>query len=238
MEKAMCFSATASFTLFATLVPAGLYTVTKANHSNRVWLPFAAFPLAFGIQQGFEGFVWLGIQDGNDTMVNVASRGFIFFSHFFWLVWVPFSVWMIELNRARKRAVALVAVIGFVYGLSVFLPSFLIEDWLTVEQANRSLEYKLTLIYDGFFSRTALRFFYAVIVLGALFLSTDRRIKVFGSLVAISLIITYAFYSYAFISVWCFFAAMLSAYLAAIIILDNRQLSELGSHALRKSTEE
>ena len=190
-------------------------------------MPFAVYPLAFGIQQGFEGLVWLGLQEENAEMVSIASRGFLFFSHFFWLVWVPFSVWMIEINPARKRAVAVLIAIGFFYGLSVFLPSFLIGDWLSMEQVNRSLDYKTTLIYDGYINRTVLRVFYAVIVVSSLVLSTDRRIQVFGALVSASLILTYAFFSYAFISVWCFFAAILSVYLAVIIHRDEPVAGEV-----------
>ncbi len=218
----MCFSATASFTLFGALVPTGVYLIEWSSRSNSKLLPFAAFPLAFGIQQVFEGFVWLGIQGGNDAMVSISSRGFFFFSHFFWLVWVPFSVWMIETDLTRKRIVSVLTAIGFVFGLSLFLPSFLIGDGLSVESVNQSLNYKITLIYDSFINRTVLRFFYAAIVFSALFLSTDRRIQVFGALVLVSLVVTYAFFAYALISVWCYFAAILSVYIAAIIALDNR----------------
>lgn len=223
----MCFSATASFTLSGILVPIGIYAITKANQQNKSWLPFAVFPLAFGIQQGFEGFVWLGLQNGDAAMVNIGSRGFLFFSHFFWLTWVAFSVWMIETNLLRKRLAAILTAIGFVYGLSIFLPSFLFSNWLVMEVINHSLEYKTTLIYDGIIDRTALRIFYAAIVISALFLSTDRRIQFFGVLMMASLAATYAFFAYAFISVWCFFAAILSAYLVAIIVWENRKSPEM-----------
>ncbi len=106
------------------------------------------------------------------------------------------------------------------------LPSLLIGDWLAMEPVNRSLDYRTTLIYDGFVNRTVLRLFYAAIVVSALFMSTDRRIQLFGGLVAVSLALTYAFYFYAFISVWCFFAAILSVYLTAIIVLDSRRSAE------------
>ena len=222
----MCFSATASFTLSGILVPIGIYAIIKANHQNKSWLPFAVFPLAFGIQQVFEGFVWLGLQNGDEAMVSIGSRGFLFFSYFFWLTWVAFSVWMIETNFARKRLMAILTAIGFVYGLSIFLPSFLFSDWLVMEVVNRSLVYRTTLIYDGIIDRTALRIFYAAMVLCPLFLSTDRRIQLFGMLVTASLATTYVFFAYALISVWCFFAAILSAYLAAVIVLENQKVLE------------
>lgn len=107
-----------------------------------------------------------------------------------------------------------------------FRSSYLIGDWLEMELVNRSLDYRTTLIYDGYVNRTVLRLFYAAIVVSAFFLSTDRRIQLFGWLVVASLALTYAFFAYAFISVWCFFAAILSAYLTAVIILDNRRSME------------
>ena len=213
----MCFSATASFTLFAGLVPAGVYAIAKARQTEKPWWVFGVYPLAFGIQQVFEGFVWTGLDTGNVQMVDIASRGFLFFSHFFWLAWVPFAVWSIETDPARKRIAAGLTALGFLYGLSIFLPSFLIGSWLYMEVIERSLEYRTTLIYDGLINRTALRLFYAAIVVSALFLSSDRRIQIFGVMVAASLALTYAFFAYAFISVWCFFAAILSAYLVVVV---------------------
>jgi len=42
-------------------MPAGLYTIAVARCSERAWLAFVAFPLAFRRQQGLEELVWLGI---------------------------------------------------------------------------------------------------------------------------------------------------------------------------------
>jgi hypothetical protein len=213
----MCFSATASFTLFGALLPIGAAAMARARSQGGRWLPFALYPLAFGVQQGFEGLVWLGMDRGDAGLTAVASRGYLFFSHFFWLAWVPFSVWLVERVPERRRIAGFLTVLGFVYGLTIFLPSFLIGDWLRVEVVERSLDYKTVLIYEGAISRTALKLFYAAIVVSALLVCSDRRIQIFGGLVAASLLLTYAFFAYAFISVWCFFAAILSVYLAVMI---------------------
>ncbi|MDJ0822577.1 MAG: hypothetical protein QNJ09_12320 [Paracoccaceae bacterium] len=218
----MCFSATASFTLCGALVPAGVYAIARARKVNPDMLPFAIYPLAFGIQQGFEGFVWLGMNAGDAGTVAWASRGFLFFSHFFWLAWVPFSVHWFEDDPARKRLLTWLSVSGFLYGLTIFLPSFLFGGWLKVVEINYSLDYKTVLIYEDLVNRTVLQLIYAMLVVGALALSTDRRIQVFAGMVAVSLLVTYAFYAYAFISIWCFFAAILSGYLVYIIAQEGR----------------
>lgn len=224
----MCFSATASFTLAAVLMPAGIYTVLEVRRTNPAWLAFGIFPLVFGVQQILEGILWLALVGGNETAVCLSSRGFLFFSHFFWLAWVPFAVWTVEADATRRRLAGLMAIAGFFSGLSVFLPAALIEDWLRVEVIQRSLEYKTILIYEGFIDRSILRAVYAVIVIGSLLLSSHRLIQVFGVLVMASLVLTYAFYAYAFISVWCFFAAVLSVYLAVIL---RREVSDLHARA-------
>ena len=135
----MCFSATASFTLSGALVPIGLYTIARVSRSNTAWLPFAAFPLIFGLQQSVEGFVWLGLRTEDSALVGIASRTYLFFSHFFWLLWVPFSVWMLEQDPARKRIVAVLTGVGCVYGLSLFLPAITMPGGLVVKLVHRSL---------------------------------------------------------------------------------------------------
>lgn len=213
----MCFSATASFVVAAGLIPAGAFALARSRQTEKPWWVFGVYPLAFGIQQVFEGFVWTGLDTGNAQMVDIASRGFLFFSHFFWLAWVPFSVWMFEQSPWRRRLLAGLSAIGFFYGLSIMLPSVLLKDWLYMEVINRSLEYRTTLIYEDLIGRTALRLFYAFIVVASLVLATDRRVLIFAGLVIVSLLLTYIFFAYAFISVWCFFAAILSGYLVYAI---------------------
>ena len=56
----MCFSATASFTTALVLIPVGVYCVNKATSLQKSYWLFALMPLMFGVQQFFEGVVWLG----------------------------------------------------------------------------------------------------------------------------------------------------------------------------------
>ncbi len=209
----MCFSATASFALSGVLVPIGVFTIAKARRHAPASVPFAAFPLAFGLQQALEGAVWLGLAADNTGLVAAASRGFLFFSHFFWLAFVPFAVWRLEADPKRKRFLAGLAMLGFVYGLSILLPALFQRGGLEVEVVQRSLEYHTVLIYEGFISRAVLKVFYAIIVVSALALSSNGYIRFFAVMITLSLLLTYVFFAYAFISVWCFFAAGLSLYL-------------------------
>ncbi len=213
----MCFSATASFAVAAPLLPLGVYCLNRARRENVRWMPFAAYPLAFGLQQAAEGAVWIGISSGDQALIGAASRGFLFFSHFFWLFWVPMSILALEPDAHRRRILAALAVLGGLYGASLFLPILLNEDWLTVAVVHHSIVYKITVIYEGIVSPQVLRLIYAAIIIASLFICSVRQIKVFAMLMLVSVIAANLFFVYAFTSVWCFFAAILSLYVLYIV---------------------
>ena len=70
-------------------------------------------------------------------------------------------------------------------------------------------------------------------------LSTHRMVVVFGALALLSFGAAYAFYATWFISVWCFFAALLSAgiYLHFGVRELNRSSSDDNSLSARRSQE-
>ena len=226
----MCFSATASFGAAAILLPVGGYCLHKAKREDPQWIPFAAFPAAFGLQQATEGILWLGIASSDQALVALASRGFLFFSHFFWLFWVPFSVFRLEPDPDRKRFLLVATIIGGIYGASLFLPILLFDGWLNVEIAHHSIRYEIRLIYDGFVHREILRGIYVAIIVGSLLACSVKQIKVFGVLIFISVITAFLYFDYAFTSVWCFFAALLSAYVLMIIRRDVGYGRQSGSY--------
>ena len=71
----MCFSAAASFTVSALLAPAGLYASKIAWDQDSRYFPLAIAPLAFGIQQGFEGIAWLGLDGDQADLVWLGGAG-------------------------------------------------------------------------------------------------------------------------------------------------------------------
>jgi len=212
----MCFSATVSFTTAAALLPVGAYCLSKSRGAGPGWMAFATYPLAFGLQQVMEGLVWNGIEAGNLNLVEMAARGFALFSHFFWLFWVPFSVWLLESDRTRRKILLILTAFGFCYGLSIFIP-LLRDGWLSVAVAHNSLDYRATMIYDGAVDRIVIRIVYALQVVTAFMVSTNPKVRLFGFLILLSVIAAFIFYKYAFVSVWCFFAALLSLYMVYML---------------------
>jgi len=218
----MCFSVTASFTAAAVLVPAGIYCVKKAAGLEKAYWLFALMPVMFGIQQFFEGLVWLGMQPDEGGSVLFAARGYLFFSHFFWLFWIPLSSYAVEDNTVRRKMYFFLAIVGALHGSLMYVPLLFNEDWVTVKLVGHSLKYKMVLFHEDYLPLLARNFLYAVLTLVPLLSATDRYIKIFGLLIVISLAITNFYFEHAFVSVWCFFAAILSFYLVVMIIIKTR----------------
>jgi hypothetical protein len=220
----VCFSATGSFTVAAALVPVAALTLRAVPRAARSWLPFALYPAAFALQQAIEGVVWLGIGSGDQSVIAIASRGFVLFSHFFWPAWVPFSMWWLEGGAGwRGRLIGVLALLGFALGATLAIPTVTVPGWLSVAVVNGSIEYETRLVYDGILSRDALKVLYAVAVVGSLVLSCHRAVQLFGLLILASVITAQVVFPYAFVSVWCFMAAVLSVAVLAAVRYELRR---------------
>ena len=214
----MCFSATASFSVSAVLLGGGIYTTVRSAKYDRSMLLFAAYPLAFGIQQAMEGFVWLRLEA--QATSNNAALGFLFFSHFFWLAWVPLSAWWLETMRGtpgRSQILAAFALTGLLAGILLYVPLW--QHTLFAPQVEAgNICYNTTVVFDAIFPEFVTRIIYAAIVLGSLLLSSVRAAQLLGALLSFSAATAMMGYpKESFISVWCFFAAVISLYIVAWI---------------------
>ncbi|HEY9815941.1 MAG TPA: DUF6629 family protein [Candidatus Obscuribacterales bacterium] len=216
----MCFSATASFTISAALLPIGGWCINKAWQSDRHYLPLAAFPLAFGIQQAIEGVVWLGLDANDSAMVAAAATGFIFFSHGFWLVWTPFMAWMLETRSRLRRLWQTMTLVGMLLAAYFLVPLVLNPDWLTVTVQERSLTYMLQNLTPYPFLEHLGRSLYISIILAPLLLVNQSAVQGLGWLVFAALVVVSRFFSAGLVSVWCYFAAVASLYVGYLFYQD------------------
>jgi len=222
----MCFSATASFGASSILIPVGLYCVKKSMKLEKPYWVFALLPLIFGIQQIFEGLIWLDIKPGDGGETHYPALGFLFFSHLFWLIWIPLSCYAIEDNTIKRKLYFVLILLGATHGLSMYIPLWFNKDWLIVELVQQSIDYKAVLIHDEYVPRLVMRILYALIVVIPLLTTSDRFIRIFGLIITLSVVFSTIFYSYAFISIWCFFAAILSLYILYMILQKTRLADE------------
>lgn len=213
----MCFSAEASFVTAVLLAPAGAYCARIAWKLRRDQFALAITPFIFGIQQFCEGLVWLGLRNGDVDLTHGGAIVFLFFALAFWPGWIPFAAWRIEQRRKLRRGFAIVAIAGFGLGVAAWLPlGIRPEEWLSVGVAGHSIRYEFeSLIAFQWFPRVAWQIAYVVVVSVPLIVAENAALRAFGFAVLVSAIVTHVAFSNAFVSIWCAFAAVLSAWLCA-----------------------
>jgi len=216
----MCFSAGVSFAAAAILLPAGVAAILRAYKTDRRYIPIAALPLLFGVQQALEGAVWTS--NGNPGLVERFSLAYMFFSWLAWPVWTPFSVYFLEPARRRPLFV-IFAIFGGILGGAQYFPYFAHDNWLVTKFLGQAISYEGNEIFDYIIGRQATYMLYITFVIGPLLLSSHSNIRIFGLLVFTVLVITYIFFAYAYISVFCFGGGLMSLYLVWMIFDGGRQ---------------
>jgi hypothetical protein len=222
----MCFSAEASFTAATVLLPAGVITVNQAYRTNRQYLPIAALPLFFGLQQLFEGLVWTGNALSSDSMVERYSMAYMFFSWLAWPVWVPFSTYFLEPCR-RRYVYLMFAILGGMLGAMQYLPYFAHEGWLVTKFLPYAISYQGTVLFDFIMQRDLTYAIYLFVVIAPLLTSSNRRAQVFGLLISMVVAITYLFFQFAYISVFCFGGALMSLYIVYMVFSEAKPASSV-----------
>jgi hypothetical protein len=197
----MCFSTTASFSAGALLLGLGTLTLKSARHPRQ--LPLAAIPLLFAIQQLSEGVIWLTFRYEAPLLNAVMTHVYSFFSHVLWPIYVPVAVLLIEPPGRRRRALFVFVATGLAVG--AYLLYFLVAFPVVSRPTGPHIEY----VSPHFFAVTTMTLYLLSTTVSPM-LSTHRMVKVFGVLALLSFAAAYYFYATWFISVWCFFAALLS----------------------------
>lgn len=210
----MCISATVSYSAATVLVATGVYALRQSLRLPAAYRFWALVPVFFGVQQIFEGLVWQALDADPTGATLTFALGFHFFSHFLWLWWLPVCSYLVEPARLRRRVFAGLAMFGAFSGTLVYTVMLLHPEWMTVVVKGHSIVYDYSVPWQSpiHLSITPVML-YGMTILLPLLLSSHRHILLFGILVLLSMALASVAYNQAFISVWCFFAAVLSLYL-------------------------
>jgi hypothetical protein len=213
----MCFSAQASFTSSVVLTAIGVASLTKVKKPAQVL--FGVIPLIFGIQQAAEGVLWVTLKSGLHTGWQSAGMYlFLITALIIWPTMIPLSTWMLEKDKKRRKFLAVLVVIGgivslfYVYGLIFHSAAARIESFHIVY----NVDLPGTLIKYVFM-------LYLVATIVPLFVSTVKRMWLFGVLIGVSCIVTGVFFAEYLTSVWCFFAAVISIAIYWVLREMNKQ---------------
>jgi len=198
----MCFSASASFSAASLLV--GLGTLTWRAARQRCERPFAAIPLLFAAQQFIEGVVWLTFSHDAPQLNAVMTYAYSAFSHLLWPVYVPLAVLLIEPPGWRRQALGACVAAGMV--VSTWLLLSIAEAGIVSRPSGHHIEY----VSPHYFAIATMAL-YLLSTSASQLLSTHGAARAFGLLALLSFGAAYVAYTTWFISVWCYFAAALSA---------------------------
>ena len=209
----MCFSAEVSIGMGTLLTGIGSWTAFRARGTPR--FPLALMPIGFGIQQFSEGGVWQGISTKQSIIVEIAATLYLAIAYGVWPAWVPVITRSAETVRPRLHSAF--RWVGGVYGLISCI--WLGSTWSAVMPRiqGHSICYRQTPVFQPM----VFEYLYPIIVVGPWLLSSDRALRRFGALGAASAVIAFTVQSLAFASVWCFFAAALSALVVVTINRDG-----------------
>ncbi|NBW62507.1 MAG: hypothetical protein EBR33_04755 [Synechococcaceae bacterium WB4_1_0192] len=228
----MCFSASASFTASAVLMPLGLYSAHIArSNQQRAYVPLALTPFFFGVQQFVEGLEWTGIDRGGvEPLTSLAGLGFLFFAYCFWMIWIPWSAWSISRStdgHGLQQRLRWVAIVATVLGIAFYLPVLLDPPALQPHvHSNGRLLYDISdlhsIVHNFISTEPVGELVYWGFIVLPLVALRDRAVKLFGVMIFVSIFLTWLTYSATFNSVWCFYCAVLS--IMVLWIVNRPQL--------------
>jgi hypothetical protein len=207
----MCFSAGASFSAGVVLTSIGVATAREA-HKPSIRL-FASVPLFFAFQQFSEGVIWMNLRPGgNESFLTTATYVFLFMALIAWPVIIPLSTYRIEEKPVRKR------IIGVLVAAGLLLATYYAYCLVNMNVWPRINKFHIQYI-NNFPEKIGYIAFgvYAVVSIAPLFISSFKRMSLFGYLAFFSCLVTGIFYKEFLTSVWCFFAALMSIVIYVIV---------------------
>ncbi len=229
----MCFSATASFGSGLILAAVGVASLKKVQTPSQ--LMFALFPILFSIQQFTEGFVWITLTATNyQHLQSIPIYTFVFFAQVFWTAWVPFSFYFLEKNTSRKKILFVFVAVGSAISLFHFYNLILFDVTASINPYHIHYELDFPLRHN-----LIMEILYILVIITPPLISSIHRAYILGILLLTSFLVSKVFFSDYIISIWCFFAALVSI-LVYLILRDlnrKRSVMETDSHStLPKST--
>ncbi|MFD2247670.1 DUF6629 family protein [Pontibacter ruber] len=215
----MCFSAEASFGASAALCTIGVLAVRETQTREQTLL--AGIPFLFSAQQFTEGIVWLGERHTSfASLQQPATYLFLVIALLVWPTWIVFSVFMLEKEVWRKRLLAALLLLGVLVAsiLGYGLFSFPVKAEVLHQHIHYRLEFKQLLV-----GRSSILYFIPTVV--PPFVSSVRLMWLLGLALLVVYVIAKVYYTANIVSVWCFFAAIISA--VVLLVLRKQHAADL-----------
>lgn len=212
----MCFSATASFGASTLLL--GIGVVSMKNTISKDQKILYAIPLIFSIQQFVEGLLWIFLGDEtNLKLIKILGLNFLLIAQVLWPIFIPYAILRNEIMPKRKKALSAFLILGIIHGL--YFGYGLISYPISVEVVEAHILYKMEFKashqwYAGIF--------YILATGISPFYSSIKNMNFIGIIILSTYIISFLFYRDFIITVWCYFATLISIIILIISLQFNR----------------
>jgi heme/copper-type cytochrome/quinol oxidase subunit 4 len=217
----MCFSAEASFGASAVIIAIGVISIRKSTSIPQKVL--SCIPIIFGIQQFSEGIVWLTLAHaGLSPWDRVATYTFLTFAQVVWPIFLPFAVYLLEKDEGKKKVMAVLLALGIIVS-SVLGYSLLLYN---VQSSISCYHIRYDVVYPDYLKHLGIFYFLSTVVPSVI--SSTKKLRLLGIIIFIAYIVTRMFYQEYLISVWCFFAAIISAVVLSVILQLNQPQQNRG----------
>jgi hypothetical protein len=207
----MCFSANASFGAGIVLAAIGVATIKKATHPSQII--FCSIPLLFCVQQITEGLLWVSLTPpGNPLLQRFSTYTFLSFAQIIWPFYVPLAILLLKKKEKRK------VVSKILVGIGAFVSLYMAFCLMSFHSGARIIGYHIS--YQQDYPVALGNYYGALYVIATIapaFFSGIKRMWYLGAAILISYIITEIFYTDYIVSVWCFFASVISVIVFAIM---------------------
>lgn len=210
----MCFSPEADLVGGLVIGGAGIDALRHVRRRREIAL--AALPIAFGAHQMIEAFTWWGLQGVVSPQVGRGAMYAYLAIAFALPLAVPWVIRVVEPDAARRRMLGPLIVLGGV--VTAILLAELLSGPVAAEVCGRCIAYDAHVTFGG-----ELAALYVLAACGPPLLSSIRPLRVFGilNLAAVGALVWLM--SYAFISLWCAWAAVFSV----VIVIHMRSRKSL-----------
>ena len=203
----MCFSANARFGACILLAGVGITAIAKSKTTPQRL--FAVIPLLFSIQQLSEGLFWLSLkQPVLADWQSLLMYTFLVFAMVIWPLWIPVSILLLEKDVKRKRIIKILTAIGATMSLAMCFIMLLYPVEVMPLQHHLHYNFIFPLQITNLIWVFTVLYIFATLL--PPFVSGIKKMKWLGIGFVASYLFAVIYFHDFVVSVWCYFAAVLS----------------------------